>query len=201
MTDIKISAQPDASGVWCKFTIDRPVHGNRVSFTAQDKTKALEVAPLAAKLLDIENLSKVVIDGSVVTVFQGGQLKEWGPAAKQVGATIRAQIQSGEPAVDPSYVPQVNEDDQIREKVQALLDVEINPAVASHGGIIELLDVKDGNVIIKMGGGCQGCGAADVTLKQGIEKTIKEKVPEVVGVLDSTDHASGANPYYQPGKM
>jgi Fe/S biogenesis protein NfuA len=88
----------------------------------------------------------------------------------------------------------------IKEKVQELFDSAINPAVAGHGGYIELIDVKDTTVYIRMSGGCQGCGAADITLKAGIERMIFEEVPEVTEVLDTTDHASGANPYYAPSK-
>lgn len=88
----------------------------------------------------------------------------------------------------------------LKEKVQALIDNEINPAVAGHGGFVDLIDVKDNKVYLQMGGGCQGCGAADVTLKSGIERLIKEELPEVEEVLDTTDHASGANPYYAPSK-
>jgi Fe/S biogenesis protein NfuA len=90
--------------------------------------------------------------------------------------------------------------DELRAKVQELIDSTINPAVAGHGGFIELLDVKDNKVYLAMGGGCQGCGAADVTLRSGIERLIKEELPEVEEILDATDHASGANPYYQPSK-
>ncbi len=89
---------------------------------------------------------------------------------------------------------------ELKERVQALLDNSINPAVAGHGGHIELIDVKDNTVYIQMGGGCQGCGAADVTLKAGIERMIKEEIPEVTEILDVTDHASGQNPYYSPSK-
>ena len=85
-------------------------------------------------------------------------------------------------------------------KVQELIDSTINPAVAGHGGFVQLVDVKDKKVYIQMGGGCQGCGAADVTLKAGIERLIKEELPEIEEVLDSTDHASGTNPYYTPAK-
>jgi Fe-S cluster biogenesis protein NfuA len=92
------------------------------------------------------------------------------------------------------------EEKGVREKVQELIDSAINPAVAGHGGYIELLDVKDSTVYLRMGGGCQGCGAADVTLKAGIERMIFEEVPEVTEVLDVTDHASGTNPYYAPSK-
>jgi Fe/S biogenesis protein NfuA len=88
----------------------------------------------------------------------------------------------------------------VRDKVQELLDTGINPAVAGHGGYIELIDVKDSTVYIRLSGGCQGCGAADVTLKAGIERMIFEEIPEVTEVLDTTDHATGTNPYYAPSK-
>ena len=84
--------------------------------------------------------------------------------------------------------------------VQKVLDDDINPAVAQHGGFVTLLDVKDDVVYIALGGGCQGCGMVDVTLKQGIEVRIREAVPEISRIVDTTDHAGGANPYYQPSK-
>ena len=90
---------------------------------------------------------------------------------------------------------------EIKEKVQQLLDTSVNPAVASHGGMVSLIDVKENVVYIRIGGGCQGCGAADITLKAGIERMIKEEIPEIVEVLDTTDHAKGENPYYTPSKM
>jgi Fe/S biogenesis protein NfuA len=90
--------------------------------------------------------------------------------------------------------------DDLMTRVQELIDSTINPAVAGHGGFVQLVDVKDKKVYIQMGGGCQGCGAADVTLKAGIERLIKEELPEIEEVLDSTDHASGSNPYYTPAK-
>jgi Fe/S biogenesis protein NfuA len=92
------------------------------------------------------------------------------------------------------------EETTLKDKVQELLDTAINPAVAGHGGYIELIDVKESTVYIRMSGGCQGCGAADVTLKAGIERMIFEEIPEVTEVLDTTDHASGSNPYYAPSK-
>jgi Fe/S biogenesis protein NfuA len=90
--------------------------------------------------------------------------------------------------------------DEIALLVQNVIDTQINPGVASHGGFVELLDVKDNVAYILMGGGCQGCGLADVTLKQGIEALIREAVPQITAVMDSTDHASGTNPYYRPSK-
>ncbi len=84
--------------------------------------------------------------------------------------------------------------------VQKVLDDEINPAVASHGGFVALLEVKDDVAYIQLGGGCQGCGMVDVTLKQGIEVRIREAVPAIREIVDTTDHAGGKNPYYQPSK-
>ena len=89
---------------------------------------------------------------------------------------------------------------ELKSKVQDLVDTSINPAIAAHGGWVELLDVKDSVVYLQMGGGCQGCGAADITLKAGIERLIEEELPEITEVLDTTDHAAGENPFYTAGK-
>jgi len=86
--------------------------------------------------------------------------------------------------------------DELSKKVAEIINSEVNPAVASHGGVVELVGVDENKAIIAFGGGCQGCGMADVTLKQGVEVMIKEKVPEIVEVIDSTDHAAGTNPFY-----
>lgn len=90
--------------------------------------------------------------------------------------------------------------DELARNVQLLLDNEINPSVATHGGHIDLLDVSDGVAFIHMGGGCQGCGMAEVTLGQGVRVAIMNRFPEITEVRDTTDHAQGANPYYQAAK-
>ena len=91
-------------------------------------------------------------------------------------------------------------DGPIAEKLQQVIDQQINPALQLHGGFVNLVDVKDTTAYIELGGGCRGCGMVDVTLKQGIEVMIKQHVPEITEILDTTDHASGNNPYYKPGK-
>jgi Fe/S biogenesis protein NfuA len=93
-----------------------------------------------------------------------------------------------------------SETPDLRARVQDLIDTMINPAVAGHGGFVELVDIQEYRVYLTMGGGCQGCGAADVTLKAGIERLIKEEIPEVIEVLDATDHSAGTSPYYTAGK-
>lgn len=84
----------------------------------------------------------------------------------------------------------------IAERVQRLIDTELNPAVAAHGGMMQLMGVQDNKVLLSFGGGCHGCGMVDVTLKQGVEARIKELIPEVDEVVDTTDHATGETPYY-----
>ncbi len=91
-------------------------------------------------------------------------------------------------------------DDPRAQLIQEMLDNQINPAVARHGGYVQLMDVQGDTVYVLLGGGCQGCGMVDVTLKQGIEVLIKEALPDIERVVDTTDHAGGTNPYYEPAK-
>jgi len=92
---------------------------------------------------------------------------------------------------------QPDENADLSDKVAWLLDAEINPGLASHGGLVRLEQITDkGEVVLRFGGGCHGCGMVNVTLKEGIEKTLKEYYPEITAVVDATDHSSGDNPYY-----
>ena len=85
-------------------------------------------------------------------------------------------------------------------QIQGIFDNSINPAIASHGGWVRLLGVRSTTAYVQLGGGCQGCGMADVTLKQGIEASILEEVEGIDRVVDETDHDAGENPYHQPAK-
>ena len=90
--------------------------------------------------------------------------------------------------------------DPLAQGIQELIDTRINPSVRTHGGWVTLIDVKDNIVYVRLGGGCQGCGMVDVTLRQGIEALIKRQFPQIEAVVDTTDHRGGTNPYYQPAK-
>ena len=88
-------------------------------------------------------------------------------------------------------------DGTVAEKVQQLLDQSVNPSLASHGGFATLVGVDEGNVVyLTMGGGCQGCAMSAMTLREGIDRSIRESIPEVVDVIDATDHTAGENPFY-----
>ena len=128
---------------------------------------------------DGQDFSEAFLDDAVVdyaTDRMGGQLTIKAPNAK---------------------VPNVNADSPVNERINYYLQTEINPGLASHGGQVSLIDVvEDGIAVLKFGGGCQGCGQADVTLKEGIERTLLERIPELKGVRDVTDHTQKENAYY-----
>ncbi len=96
-----------------------------------------------------------------------------------------------------SKVPMINEDSPLSQRVEYYLQTEINPGLAGHGGHISLVDVVEDNVaILRFGGGCQGCGMVDVTLKEGVERTLLERIPELKAVRDVTDHTNKENAYF-----
>ena len=190
---IQIKAEVDQSDIHvCRFTVDRPVNDGKAEFYTAEEAKDND---LADKLLKIPGMMKVELDGNLVIVTQGGA-EDWRQIGKRVGSAIRAFLNPPPDIGEGDRLPS----EEIRMRVQQVLDEMINPGVAAHGGFVELLDVQDDNVFIRMGGGCQGCGAADVTLKMGIERLIREQVPQVREILDTTDHGSGQNPYYAPSK-
>jgi len=95
-----------------------------------------------------------------------------------------------------SKMPRVSDDSSIEDRITYWLVTEINPQLASHGGEVSLAKMDGTVAVLKFGGGCQGCSAVDVTLKQGVEKTLLEKVPGLTGVVDITDHTDTSNAYY-----
>jgi Fe/S biogenesis protein NfuA len=84
----------------------------------------------------------------------------------------------------------------LADRVQLVLDELVNPRIAAHGGAVELVDVADDTIYVRMSGGCQGCSASAATLRMGVERMVKDEIPEVREVVDLTDHEAGANPYY-----
>lgn len=96
--------------------------------------------------------------------------------------------------------PQATWGEPLADAVQRALDDEVNPRVGSHGGVVALREVRDGVAYLEMGGGCQGCGKAEATLRDGVERLLADKVPELRGVVDVTDHEAGDNPFFAPGE-
>ena len=145
---------------------------------------APEDAPVADIMIETEGL---------------GLLVEPGSAANLEGAVIDldASALGGALRIDN---PNEGWHDPVAARIQEVLDRQINPSVAAHGGFVDLLEVRGPAAYVQLGGGCQGCAQVDVTLRQGIEVAIKAAVPQIVEVIDVTDHAAGTNPYFQPAK-
>jgi Fe/S biogenesis protein NfuA len=106
----------------------------------------------------------------------------------------------GSPAVGAASGPPPDLSGPVATRVLRVLDEQINPAIAMHGGMAELVAVEGETAYLRLSGGCQGCGLAQVTLSQGIAVAITDAVPEITDVVDVTDHSHGDNPFYEPAK-
>ncbi|HZQ79215.1 MAG TPA: NifU family protein [Acidimicrobiia bacterium] len=141
----------------------------------------------------------VVIPAFSVDKVRGATLDVQGDPVE--GGLVLDNPNSPSPAVGVAGArPQADLSGDVAQRVLQVLDGQINPSIAAHGGRAELVAVEEGTAYLRLSGGCQGCGMASVTLSQGIEVVIKEQVPEVTRVVDVTDHASGENPYFESAK-
>jgi len=198
--EIRITAEPIDTGR-CKFVVSEPVHAGGVRrFASPDDARG---SPLAEGIFAIADadVAEVIVSGNLVTVVKRSAAP-WQTVAKAVGQVIRAALSAG-PAVAPkpaAPAASATDDDVLYERVADLFESQVNPMVARHGGRVELIDVQDAVVMVRMAGGCQGCGMADVTLRQGIEAMLQQHVPDVKGVVDITDHTAGSNPYFAAAK-
>ncbi|MBI2338883.1 MAG: NifU family protein [Deltaproteobacteria bacterium] len=194
---IKITAEPQTLPENCRFTLEQPLlTGPSVRFSGAVEAKG---SVLAEKIFACGNIRGILIAGPSITVTQDGG-EDWRILGKKIGTAIREAIGEGKPLVAPEVIAKIPMSSKIEAKVQEVLQNQINPAIASHGGTIELLEVKNNDIFIRMGGGCHGCAMSTATLKQGVEQTLRQEIPEIGAIYDTTDHASGTNPYYSPGK-
>lgn len=150
----------------------------------------MAIEPLASAaasdtLLDLEGV-RVLIDANSLALVSGATV-DFASDPLRPGFLVQA------PRPDLASDPLASE-------VQHVLEHQINPSIASHGGHAELVGIKDDVVYVALGGGCQGCSMASVTLKQGIEQLLKQAIPRIKAVVDATDHAGGTNPFYSSEK-
>ena len=200
--ELRITAEP-IDTQRCKFVVSVPVLAGGVRrFTKPAEAKG---SPLAEAIFGIPGLavSELIVSGNIVTVVKQSPAP-WQAVGRAVGNAIRSTVTADVPAVAPAKPASGDgsavTDDALYELVAKVFDEQVNPMVARHGGRVELIDVQDAVVMLRMGGGCQGCGMADVTLRQGIEGMLSQLVPAVRGIVDITDHTSGSNPYFQAAK-
>jgi Fe-S cluster biogenesis protein NfuA len=193
--DVLIKAQPSPTGDQCLFTVNRPLmKGYSWHFSGFESAAE---SPLAEALFCLDDVETAMVCESTVTVTRKDKtLVDWVPLAKEVGTAIREVLLADDGLIAEKIISDLPSEEEIREGIQKVIDTEVNPGVAGHGGNISLLAVKGNSVTIQMGGGCQGCSAADLTLKQGIHTSFRTAVPKVGAIFDETDHTAGLNPYF-----
>ncbi|WP_119395648.1 Fe-S biogenesis protein NfuA [Salinibius halmophilus] len=140
---------------------------------AEDEIIELEKFKVFLEKASLPYLDEAVVDYQTEKV--GGQLTIKAPNAK---------------------LPKVNENSPLDERINYVLVTEINPGLAAHGGEVSLVEITEDNfAVLRFGGGCQGCSAVDLTLKEGVEKSLMQQIPEIAGVRDVTDHSNTENAY------
>ena len=193
---IRITVEPSPTHAnVCRYVVDPAIYPEGAVYFASDEKAA--GSPIAESLFEISEVNEIVIAGSTITLT-AEEAVDWEAISSDVAQRIRDQINSGTPAVSEEITKNLPTSESLRERVQDVIDTAINPAVAAHGGVVNLLDVKNNTIYLEFGGGCQGCGMVSVTLKYGVERIIRERIPELGQILDTTDHAAGDNPYYAP---
>ena len=181
--------------VTCRFELDKPLGEGAWWFGDAQSAKA---SALAAAVFGVETVSGVKINGAVLSVTRDSY-DDWPAVTRRVAAILEDHAASGKPAVAPGTPANLPTTEEIRAKAAHILETEINPAVASHGGEIVLVDVKDATIFVRLTGGCQGCASSTATLKQGVERSFREAIPQLDEIRDVTDHDAGENPYYAQG--
>jgi Fe-S cluster biogenesis protein NfuA len=184
-------ADPDVA----RFAADRPVAAAPASF---GDAAAARAAPLAAALFALPGVRRVSLDGPVATVAKARDAA-WDALKPQVAAAIRRTLaQRGPQGAPPADAPAPGgrDDAALFAAIGAAIEAEVNPSVARHGGRIELVAVRDGEALLRMSGGCQGCAASALTLRGGVERMVRAVAPEIRRVVDVTDHAAGTAPWF-----
>ncbi len=180
--------EPETLALWLEVS---GVQGT--SYTYDMYFQRLDEAGPADAVQRHDDLSVVIAEASVEKV-RGATLDLSG------GGMVLQNPNSLSPAVGASDRPPADISGDVAQRIVQVLEEQINPAIAAHGGRAELVAVEEPVAYLRLGGGCQGCGLATVTLSQGIEVAILDVVPEITQVVDVTDHASGTNPYFESAK-
>ncbi len=152
----------------------------------------LAFVPVADKADD----ERVEYHGDLAVIVPEADVENLSGAALELSPQGLTMNNPNTPAPPPMAAPKGDLTGPLAERVQQVLVNQVNPAIAAHGGAAELVSVDGDTAYLRMLGGCQGCGLAAATLRQGIERILKDSIPELAQVVDVTDHSAGTNPYY-----
>lgn len=191
--------EPDSDTLALWLEVNGEAHGD---FTYDMYFEALETAADGDLVQHHDDLA-VVIPADSVDRLRGAELglsRDLLNPGMVITNPNRPSAPSAGAGADGAPRPQGDLSGEVAQRVLQVLDSQINPGIAAHGGHAELVAVEEEVAYLRLSGGCQGCGLAAVTLSQGIEVAIRDAVPEITSVVDVTDHSSGANPYYEAAK-
>lgn len=221
LNSVKITAHPTYNTSICSFNVEGTTFTKKI-FTCRDNYLS-SIHPLTQQLFSLPGIREVMVSQKSITLAKTPEAPAWKELGKNVGIILRELIEQNKHFIDddtvqifsrPKQVPHSspspstprtdlkkilgkNLDSSLAKKIIQILDKTINPTVASHGGKISLAGLEQDKAYVKMEGGCQGCGMAAETLRQGVEKVLLESVSEIKHIIDITDHQSGESPYYQ----
>jgi Fe/S biogenesis protein NfuA len=160
----------------------------RISLVEREDKQRTEIA------INVEGI-RILLNLDTSNLLSGAEVdwvEENGTSGFRVKTPEPRAAAPAAPARDRADIPA----GPLAERVQQLFDAEINPSIAMHGGAVELVDVDEGTLYLRMTGGCQGCAASQATLRMGIERMVRESIPEIGEIVDVTDHSAGTNPYF-----
>ncbi|WP_028030756.1 iron-sulfur cluster biogenesis protein NfuA [Gemmobacter nectariphilus] len=184
------AADPAVTG----FTLDAEIQPGRAA-----RWEGPEEAPLARALFALDGVKRVEVRGATVWVRKAPDA-DWAALKPAIAAAIRRVLDETDAPLGAAEAAADDPDAALLRAVEELLARQVNPAVASHGGRIDVERVENGAVFLRMSGGCQGCAASAATLREGVERMLRAALPEIRRIVDVTDHAAGEAPFYAGGK-
>ncbi len=186
-----LASDPQVMG----FVLDAPVQAGRTArFEGPEAAKA---SPLAHALFLIRGVVRVEVSEATIWV-QKDASADWATLKAAIAAAVRQVLDATDAPLGCEDA--ASPDTALMQAVHALLDRQVNPSVAAHGGQIAVERVENGTVYLRMSGGCQGCAASSATLRQGVERMLRAALPQIVEIVDVTDHAAGSTPFFARGE-
>ena len=177
------------------FVLDAPVQAGRAA-----RLKATDDAPLARALYALYGVTRAEVNDATIRVRKD-PAADWAALKPAIAAAVRKVLAENAPPLGeaPAEAQAAGPDATLLKAVEELLERQVNPAVAAHGGHIAAERVQDGTVFLRMSGGCQGCAASAATLRQGVERMLRAALPDIRQIEDVTDHEAGDAPFYARG--
>ena len=193
---IKIRGEFTSDPQVCKFVVNRSLSPEwTMTFNSIDDSLG---SPLIDAIFTLDGVASVQVSEDALLVTKDTE-EAWPKLASQLIPVVKKMLTADTELISIAALERIQQmpaADEMEKIIIGLLDQYINPAIASHGGFVKLIKIEDRDVYLEMGGGCQGCAASQATMKNGVEKAIRDALPQIREIIDITDHTAGENPYY-----